>query len=186
LGELEKLGAIVTVTGDHGMSDKSHDDGTPNVLFVEDYIRSQWPETKPRVICPIADPFVKHHGAMGGFVRVHLLGERKTDIDGMLEQIRKLPQVEVAMTGEEAAALFEMPLDREGDMVVIAKQSAALGARADEHDLSQLGGHRLRSHGGLSEQGVPLIRSAVVKDADCLGKDRQWRNFDAFDLALNY
>lgn len=183
IGELVKLGAVVAVTGDHGMSDKSDAEGNPNVLFLEDFLKSKWPDCGARVICPISDPFVKHHGALGGFVRVHMTDA--TQIEEILSQTRQLPQVEVAYTGEEAAAVFDMPLDREGDMVVISKKNFVIGSRKDEHDLSQLQGHRLRSHGGLSEQAIPLLRSTPIQTSDQF-VGRQWRNFDAFEVALNY
>lgn len=70
----------------------------------------------------------------------------------MIDACSKLPEVEVACSGSEAAKRFEMPGDREGELVVISKSNAVVGSRQDEHDLSQLGGLRLRSHGGLSEQ----------------------------------
>lgn len=184
LGELVELGAVVAVTGDHGMSAKSDADGNPNVLFVEDVLREKWPAAGARVICPIADPFVKHHGALGGLVRVHLLNST-ADAQDMLDHVRTLPQVEAAYTGAEAAELFEMPADREGDLVVIAKEHAVLGSRQDEHDLSGLKGHSLRSHGGLSEQAIPLLRSEPFSGTE-VASSRAWRNFDVFDIALNH
>jgi phosphonoacetate hydrolase len=185
LGRLEELGARVAVTGDHGMSSKVRPDGTPNALFLEDFLNERWPEANARVICPIADPFVKHHGALGGFVRVHLMGHGSVGIDQMIEACRGLPEVEVACSGKKAAAMYEMPEDREGDFIAIAKEDAVIGNRKDNHDLSQLGGLKLRSHGGLSEQDVPLIMSeAPVKGS--LDDEKAWRNFDIFDLVLNY
>ncbi|KAJ5278852.1 hypothetical protein N7478_004224 [Penicillium angulare] len=183
LRDFVKLGANVAVTGDHGMNDKSDKDGNPNVLFLEDFLISRWPNSGARVICPIADPFVKHHGALGGFVRVHL--KEKSAVDDMIADCRDLPGVEVALSGKEACGLFQMPLDREGDIVVIAKTDFVIGSRRDEHDLSQLGGHRLRSHGGLSEQEIPLLKSTPICDGDGL-QGKRWRNFDIFDLVLNH
>ncbi|KAF2653321.1 Phosphonoacetate hydrolase [Lophiostoma macrostomum CBS 122681] len=184
IGELVKLGALVAVTGDHGMSDKTDEAGNPRVLFLEDLLQEKWPEAGARVICPINDTFTKHHGALGGFVRVHLL-KSTVNVVEMVEYCRTLPEVEAAYTGEDAAALFEMPVDREGDMVVIASKNFAIGGRKDEHDLSELMGHRFRTHGGLSEQAVPLLRSEPLgAGADIAG--RAWRNFDVFDIAVNY
>jgi phosphonoacetate hydrolase len=40
----------------------------------------------------------------------------------------------------------------------------------------------LRSHGGISEQRVPLIANRMAPELPA----RRWRNFDAFDLGLNY
>ncbi len=110
-------------------------------------------------------------------------------MDEIVAECRKLPEVEVALTGDEAAALFEMPRDREGDLVVISKEEFVVGSRADEHDLSQLGGLRLRSHGGLSEQRIPLLKSTPVLPGSFDGAgtgSKRWRNFDIFDLVLNY
>lgn len=187
LGEFVKLGAVVAVTGDHGMSDKSAQDGKPNVLFLEDFLHEKWPAVRARVICPISDPFVKHHGALGGFVRVYLLGDSEDVLEEMVAECRKLPEVEVALTGDDAADLFEMPREREGDFVVISKKGFVVGGRVAEHDLSQLGGLRLRSHGGLSEQRIPLLKSTPlrVEEVDQL-EPKRWRNFDVFDLVLNY
>ena len=183
IGRLVKLGAQIAVTGDHGMSDKSKPDGFPNVLFLEDVLAEKWGIGKARVICPITDPFVRHHGALGSFVRVY--ATREDDIDDMLHFCLSLPEVEVAMSSREASAKFELREDREGDIVVIAKQNAVIGSRKEEHDMSNLADHRLRSHGGISEQDIPLLMSRPVNEP---GKthSRQWRNFDIFDLLLNY
>src|SRR3546814_9914316 len=68
-----ELGATVALTADHGMADKSDRDGRPNVVYAEDALNERFGAGSVRVICPIADPFVRHHGALGGLVRVHLL-----------------------------------------------------------------------------------------------------------------
>jgi phosphonoacetate hydrolase len=183
LRRFEAAGAIVAVTADHGMSAKTGEDGKPNVLFVEDFLTSKWPGAGARVICPIADPFVKHHGALGGFVRVHLT-KSNDQVDEMIRACRHLPQVETALSGEEAACRYDMPLEREGDLVVISKSNAVLGAKRRDHDLSQLGEHHLRSHGGLSEQAVPLFMSVPRKcGADTAA--HELRNLDIFELVLN-
>ena len=182
IGRLVELGATVAVTGDHGMNDKSNDDGTPNVLFLEEELDRKYGKGFARVICPITDPFVRHHGALGSFVRVYV---NKPDVDmtEVLEFCRSFSQVELAMDGSTAAEKFEMPLDREGDIVVIATRHAVLGSRTEEHDLANLGDHRLRSHGGLSEQRIPLLRSSPITGEV---PKRDWRNYDVFDLALNW
>ena len=57
-----------------------------------------------------------------------------------------------------------------------------LGTGRSRHDLTQLE-LPLRSHGGISEQRVPLIINRRIEGLD---QNRRWRNFDAFDLALNH
>lgn len=182
LGRLVELGATVAVTGDHGMRDKSKQDGTPNVLYLQDQLEAKWGKGCARVICPITDPFVRHHGALGSFVRVYV--ESPKLIGPMLDFCGTLPEIAVALSGEDAAQKLELPLDREGDFVAVSVKDAVIGSKKEEHDLSNLGDHRLRSHGGLSEQDVPLILS--IPSGLRLGQGKKfWRNFDIFDLALN-
>ena len=184
LGEMVKLGATVAVTGDHGMSDKVGEDGMPNVLYLEDALEQKFEAGIGRVVCPIADPFVRHHGALGSFVRFYLYKDT-VDVAVLLGFCRDLPQVEMALSGSDAARMFEMPLDREGDLVVVAKENAVIGACKEDQDLSNLGGHKLRSHGGLSEQEIPLLRSVPAAPSE-RAFPKEWRNFDIFDLALNW
>lgn len=184
IGQLVALGAVVAVTGDHGMSGKSDADGKPNILFLEDVLAEKWGPKSARVICPITDPFVKHHGALGSFVRVYAKDE--DDISDMIVLTKSLPQVEQVLDGKAASEIYEMPLDREGDFVVISKKNAVIGSRKDEHDLSTIGDHPLRSHGGLSEQQIPLLLSRPVGNADGAKAKCNWRNYDIFDLALNW
>ncbi|KAH8894008.1 phosphonoacetate hydrolase [Thozetella sp. PMI_491] len=183
---LVDLGALVALTGDHGMSDKCNDDGTPNVLFLQDELEKRFGEGCARVICPITDPFVKHHGALGSFVRVHVADAHQSDIPEMIKHCSSFPQVQVAHPKEEAATLFEMPVDREGDFVAVATPNAVLGSKVAEHDLGNLAGHRLRSHGGLSEQQVPLLMSGPLLEESETLLSKKWRNFNIFDLILNY
>jgi phosphonoacetate hydrolase len=182
LGRLIELGAIVGVTADHGMTDMAGPDGAPSVVYIGDVLDAEFGAGATRVICPITDPFVRHHGALGGFVRVHILAG---DIDpaAVLERVRTLPGVALALPGSEAAARFEMPVDREADIVVIGAAGVALGARAGDHDLSQLAGERLRSHGSLAEQRVPFILSHPLRTPGDVPETL--RNFDIFDFALN-
>ncbi|KAK5193353.1 hypothetical protein LTR96_005167 [Exophiala xenobiotica] len=185
IGRLVELGAVVAVTGDHGMSDKCNEDGSPNVLFLETELNKKFGKDFARVICPITDPFVRHHGALGSFVRVHLNPQTTAPIEEVLEFARSFPQVLLALDGKTAAEKFEMPLDREGDFVVISQKNAVIGSRQEEHDLANLKGHRLRSHGGLSEQEIPLLRSLPVPVKEQIA-DQQWHNYDIFDVLLNY
>ncbi|KJK68610.1 Type I phosphodiesterase / nucleotide pyrophosphatase [Aspergillus parasiticus SU-1] len=175
--------AIVGVTGDHGMSRKANDAGDPNVLFLEDVLNAKFGENAARVICPITDPFVRHHGALGSFVRVYLRDQNL--LESVLAFCQALPETEVALSGEDAARKYDMPLGREGDIVVISTSSTVIGSCESEHDLSTVKDFPLRSHGGLSEQAVPVIMSRAVKDVQAASL-RAWKNYDVFDLVLNW
>ncbi|OKL56703.1 hypothetical protein UA08_08015 [Talaromyces atroroseus] len=183
LKKLIALAPIVGVTGDHGMSQKSNAEGEPNILFLEDSLGERFGTGSSRVICPITDPFVRHHGALGSFVRVYL--KDLTRLDDVLAYCQSLPYVDIALSGKEAAEKYDMPLDREGDIVVISKPHTVIGSRKAEHDLSQVRDHPLRSHGGISEQDIPIIASKPVRDVE-EAITKAWRNYDIFDLVLNW
>jgi phosphonoacetate hydrolase len=184
IGQLVSLGATVGVTADHGMNDKSARDGTANVVYLEDELNSRFGAGAVRVICPIADPFVRHHGALGSFVRVHL--RKPGDIPAMMAFVRTLPGVELVLAKDQVCEQFDLPIDREGDFAVFGDRGTVVGARREDHDLSQLAGHRLRSHGGLSEQKVPFLLSRPL---NAQYRERAARgglhNYDIFDFALN-
>jgi phosphonoacetate hydrolase len=184
LARLEELGCVVGLTADHGMNDKALPDGRPHVLFLEDILNARFGAGTVRVICPITDPFVRHHGALGSFVRVY----RRTGmpVAALAEAVRSLPGVDKVLTRDEAAALYALPWDREADLVVTGDDNTAIGAGAAEHDLSALAGHRLRSHGGAGELVVPFLLShRLTPQHAALAESRRLRNFDIFDFALN-
>ncbi|WP_223799843.1 phosphonoacetate hydrolase [Sphingomonas nostoxanthinifaciens] len=185
IGRLVELNAVVGVTGDHGMNDKSRPDGTPNVIWLEDVLNARFGAGAVRVICPITDPFVRHHGALGSFVRVYLRGDQSR-IAAMMATTRALDGVELVLTGAEAARRFETPPEYEGDFTVVANTHVVIGSSAVLHDLSGLKGRRLRSHGGLSEQHMPFLLSEPLTPAYAAKARRtEVRNFDVYDYLLN-
>ena len=185
IGRMVELGAIVGVTGDHGMNDKSNPDGSPNVIWLEDLLNAGFGAGAVRVICPITDPFVRHHGALGSFVRVYLRGD-PGQLGAMMETTHALPGVELVLSGAEAAKRFETPVEYEGDFTVLANRNTVIGSAAALHDLSGLKGRRLRSHGGLWEQHMPFLVSAPLNASyRAKAKRGDIRNFDMFDYVLN-
>jgi len=179
LARLDELGATIVLTADHGMNAKHGADGQPNVIYLQDVLDTWLGEGKARVILPITDPYVVHHGALGSFALAYLppLGLE----EAVAERIAKLPGIETVLTRAAAAERFELPADRIGDLVVVSRLDTVIGTSRDRHDLSGLD-VPLRSHGGTSEQKVPLlVNRSVGKQPDT----RRWRNFDAFDLGLN-
>jgi len=183
-GRLVELGATVALTADHGMNDKSKPDGTPNVIWLQDVLDNEFGPDRSTVICPITDAFVGHHGALGGFVRVYCRnGLTARDVTGLVAEI---PGIEAAYERAETARRFELPEDREGDVAVISDAGACIGGREVDHDLSGLKGHRLRTHGGLSEAKVPIVISAPVSDAYAKrAEKRPLKSYEVFDYALN-
>ncbi|WP_223590573.1 phosphonoacetate hydrolase [Pseudomonas sp. A-R-19] len=179
-----ELGAIVGCVADHGMSDKNNSNGTPNVIFLQDKLEERFGAKSARVICPITDPFVRHHGALGSFVRVY--AKDSANIEAMIDYISGLPGIEDTLSRQQAAIKLGLPEDREADIVVISSESCVLGSRASEHDLSTVGDRPLRSHGGYSEQSVPFMLSHPMSEKYLqYAASTRLRNFDIFDFALN-
>ena len=180
-----ELGAIVGLVADHGMNDKALPNGEPNVIFLEDELNRRFGAGAVRVICPITDPFVRHHGALGSFVRVYCPrrgghsrsdgGERPNCREWLWCSTRQMPRSgsNCRSTGRAISSCSATPIPRSAP-------------RQAEHDLSGLAGHRLRSHGGLGEQLVPFILSRpLTPEYRRIAETRRLRNYDIFDFALN-
>ncbi|MEE8636196.1 MAG: phosphonoacetate hydrolase, partial [Acidiferrobacterales bacterium] len=161
-GRLAELGAVVGLIADHGMNDKAKDDGSPNVIWLQEVLDEEFGKDSTTVICPITDPFVAHHGALGGFVRVYCNEGATTE--HVLRLVQQLPGIESVYDRLSASAVFEAPPDREGDLAVVSDARTCVGASRDAHDLEGLKGHRLRTHGGVSERKVPFIISEAIND----------------------
>lgn len=183
-GRLAELGAVVALTADHGMNDKSNAQGKPNVIWLQDILDARFGKGDTRVICPITDAFVAHHGALGGFVRVWCTG--KATPEQVMGEIRGLPGIESVLDKRTACKVHDLPEDREADVVVISTHDVCIGAAERDHDLSGLEGHRLRTHGGVSEAKVPFILSAPVNDEYKLkGGAGILKSYQIFDFAIN-
>jgi phosphonoacetate hydrolase len=180
LGKLDALGCAIALTADHGMNAKTRMDSQPDVIYLQDVLDAWLGAAAARVILPITDPYVVHHGALGSFATVYL--PAGSDVAAVAARIATLPGVESVDPRAEAAQRFELPADRIGDLVVVSERSTVIGTGVARHDLSALDAP-LRSHGGVSEQRVPLIVNRKLKGVD---PARRWRNFDAFDLVLNH
>ncbi|GAA4161787.1 phosphonoacetate hydrolase [Shinella granuli] len=177
LAELDALGAAIVVTADHGMKPKHLADGSPDVIYVQDVLDEWLGKDAARVILPITDPYVVHHGALGSFATAYL--PEDADRADLIEKLAKLDGMTVVLGREEACARFELPEDRIGDIVMVSGENKTLGTSEHRHDLAALN-EPLRSHGGLSEQEVPFIVNRVLPD---LPDAPTLRNFDAFFYA---
>ncbi len=179
LAQLDAAGAVIVLTADHGMNAKHRSDGAPNVLYLQSALDDFLGAGVARTILPITDPYVVHHGALGSYATVYL--PKGADVAAVAAHIEGLEGVEQVLTREGAAEAFELPSDRIGELVVVTEKTRAVGTSPERHDLSGLD-VPLRSHGGVSEQRVPLVVNRPVTHID----GRHLRNFDAFDIALNH
>ncbi|MEC9153995.1 MAG: phosphonoacetate hydrolase [Pseudomonadota bacterium] len=179
--QLDALGCTVALTADHGMNAKHDpDSGDVNVIYLQDMIDSWIGPGKARVILPITDPYVVHHGALGSYATVYLAD--KVEQATVIEKLSSQDGVGEVLSNAEACARFELPPERVGDIVVTGERHMTLGSSVDKHDLSGLT-EPLRSHGGPTEQKVPLV---VNRATPALSADAPLRNFSVFDIALNY
>jgi phosphonoacetate hydrolase len=176
LGELDAMGAAIVITADHGMKPKHDAKGDPAVIYVQDLLDDWLGKAAARVILPITDPYVVHHGALGSFATAYL--PEGADRDDIVTRLRALPEMLEVTTREEAVRKYDLPGDRIGDVVMISTENMTIGTSAHRHDLAALK-EPLRSHGGLTEQEVPFIVNRVM---DMPGAP-SLRNFDAFFYA---
>ena len=181
LGRLLELDAIVGVTADHGMNAKQKPDGTPNVIYLESELVRKF-GSGFRVILPITDPYVVHHGALGSFAVVHL--PPKQAFVPVRDWLMELAGVTDVYDRATAARKMELPADRLGELVVLSGRDLVLGRTPQYHDLKALAGG-LRSHGGRYEEMVPFILSEPLKPEYAAKAAGDPRNFDIFDFTVN-
>ncbi|MGO4739836.1 phosphonoacetate hydrolase [Bosea sp. 2KB_26] len=178
VGRLDALGCTLVITADHGMNDKHLPNGEPDVVYLQTLMDEWYGKSTMRVILPITDPYVVHHGALGSFATVYLPeGADQTEVAA---RISGIDGIALAVTAAEACERFELPADRIGDVVAISTRSKVIGTSPERHDLSGLT-EPLRSHGGITEQRVPMIANRPIS----VPEGRTLRNFDVFDVALN-
>ena len=180
LGQFDAAGAIVVIVADHGMKDKHLTNGEPDVIYLQDVLDRKFGAGKTTVILPITDPYVVHHGALGSFATVYARGPAVADV---MAEISRQPGIDLVLNRKDGCARFELPEDRMGDVIVVSGGPAAskvIGTSRSKHDLSGLK-EPLRSHGGLTEQEVPVITNRKLK-----GLSGTIRNFDAFAIGCNH
>jgi phosphonoacetate hydrolase len=180
-GRLQRTGAVLGVTADHGMNAKQKPDGSPNVIYLETRLGEKFGDGF-RVILPITDPYVAHHGALGSFAVIHL--PRAEIRDQVIEFLMDLEGVTEVWDRKTAASKLELPYDRLGDLVVMSGRDVVLGRTPQYHDLSALRGG-LRSHGGRYEEMVPFVVSEPLNPAYLRRAQGDPRNFDIFDFTIN-
>ena len=182
--KLDALGTVLVLTADHGMNAKHTAEGDPDVIYLQDVLDG-WrnegtAEGTARVVLTITDPYVVHHGALGSFCTIYL--SDGADADDIASRLRDLDGILTVYGNAEGCKEFELPPERMGDLIVNSEKHKVLGSSVEHHDLSGLD-VPLRSHGGVTEQRVPLILNRPTPDLD---PGRRLRNFDAFDLGLNF
>jgi len=178
--KLDALGAVIGMTADHGMNAKHNDNGEPNVIYLQDWLDKEVGAGNTRVILPITDPYVVHHGALGSYATVYL--DKKIDRDSLIGTLAEIDGMESVTSNEDGCNLFQLANDRMGDIILVSERNTVIGTSRDRHDLSGLD-VPLRSHGGISEQTVPLLFNRPVTGLD---NRSRLRNFDVFDIALNH
>ena len=179
IGQLNVNNNSIIVTADHGMQPKSRSDGSPNAIFLQDILDETLGKNISKVILPITDPYVVHHGALGSFATVYL--SDKSKINDAIEEINKIEDIEVVLTNKEGCAQYDLPTDRMGDIICMSSQNSTIGSAEKAHDLSKLK-EPLRSHGGLHEREVPFISNKKINFNDA---NIKLNNYDAFYHAIS-
>eukprot|EP00126_Sphaerothecum_destruens_P015106 Sdes_comp9023_c0_seq1m446 len=186
VGELHQMGCRVGVTADHGMSDK------PNILYISSILKQA--RISCRVVLPITDPYVKHHGALGGFCTVYI--HDKSQIRDAMKALSRYAHrgIDAILSRSDACKRYHLPHDRIGDIVVASKANTALGLTESEHDLTALDGFPLRSHGGVFETRVPFWMNVPLSEEYLESAFHQYHqapsspifhNFDIFEILMH-
>ena len=136
IGQLNVNNNSIIVTADHGMQPKSRSDGSPNAIFLQDILDETLGKNISKVILPITDPYVVHHGALGSFATIYL--SDKSKINDAIEEINKIEDIEVVLTNKEGCAQYDLPTDRMGDIICMSSQNSTIGSAEKAHDLSKL------------------------------------------------
>ena len=176
IGQLDQKGAAIVLTADHGMKPKHDINGNPAVIYIQDILDEWLGKSAARVILPITDPYVVHHGALGSFATVYL--PTRSNANEIVSMLKNIEGISLAIRNDEAVRRFELPADRIGDIVIISDENMTIGTSMDRHNLAALK-EPLRSHGGLTEQKIPFIVNRKID----LPFYPELRNFDAFYYA---
>src|SRR6266513_5963127 len=104
LGELDTLGCTVVLTADHGMNAKTRLDASPNVIYLQDVLDGWLGAGRSRVILPITDPYVVHHGALGSYATVYL--PEGIDPRAAAGSVAALPGMELVLDRSEGCRRF--------------------------------------------------------------------------------
>ena len=131
----------ILITADHGMSPKSQLIDLPVELSRHGIAAQAVPIIKDR--------YTVHHSNLGGCIYVYL---EDRDQESALSVLNGIDGVDEALPREEAARRFRLMADRIGDIVVLGSQQVVFG----DHKEVTLP-ERLRSHGSLHEERVPII-----------------------------
>ena len=178
IGQLNVNNNSIIITADHGMQSKSKSDGSPNAIFLQDILDKKLGARVAKVILPITDPYVVHHGALGSFATIYL--EDKSKIDEAINEIKTIKDIEVVVTNEMGCKEYDLPRDRMGDIICMSSKNMTIGSAESAHDLSKLK-EPLRSHGGLHEREVPFISNKKINSIDT---NIKLNNYDAFYYAI--
>ncbi len=127
IGRLLGLGAVVGLTADHGMNAKCDTAGKPKVIYLETRLRERFGPGF-RVICPITDPYVRHHGALGSAVTVYV--PDRSRLSDVARWVLSLEGITEVYDREAAALKLELPPDRIGDLFVLSGRECRRGPHA--------------------------------------------------------
>lgn len=178
LERIDKAGATLVITADHGINAKADSEGQPRVIFLQTVLDELSGRDAGTVILPITDPYVLHHGALGSFATIYL--SRGADLPSIIRHLAGIQGIDCVLDRRTACSEFSLPPDRIGDIIVCSDADTVLGSREADHDLKALRGP-LRSHGGLAERVVPMFFNCEL---DSMAEPIH--NYDAFSLGLNH
>ena len=141
---VDSIDCEVLITADHGMSAKQRMLNLPDFLLKNGIVAKAVPIIKDR--------YTVHHSSLGGCIYIYLLERDRHTLAAALEVVREVDGVDQAVSRDEALLLFALMPNRIGDIVALGAPDVVFG-NPDQVAMPE----KLRSHGSLHEQRVPII-----------------------------
>ena len=97
--------------------------------------------------------------------------------------LKTIEGVDLVLNHKDSVETLHQPEDRIGDIVFTSNEKFAIGKKKTDHDLTKLK-EPLRTHGGRGESDIPIFVSKKLNEN--YKSKGELKNYDIFDLALNY
>ena len=181
LARLAGGGATIALTADHGMNGKTDAAGVPQIVYLQDLLDGWLGAGTARVILPITDPYVVHHGALGSFATIYLpravVGRRRA-----AGASAAVPGVELALDRADGVRALRAAAGPDGRSRGRSRAATWCWARARAVTISRAS----TRHSARTEASPSSACRSSLSRPTRLPEAARLRNFDLFDVALNY
>ena len=181
LAQLDAMGVTIALTADHGMNAKTDAAGAPQIIYLQDWFDAEI-GAGAGARDPAGDRPLRRAPRLARLVRHRLPAGRRRPGGPVGEAAQRCAASRWCCRAPRRPRASSCRPTASATSSIVSERLYVIGTSPSRHDLSGLDAP-LRSHGGISEQLVPLLFNRPLSDVD---PQRRLRNFDIFDLALNH